>query len=380
MATLSIAQLKGLAQQVGLSSNNATIAAAIAMAESGGNTNAHNPGNPRTGDIENSWGLWQINLLAHPQYTAFQMQNALSNAKAMATISSGGANWNPWGTYTSGAYRKFLGSAGSAGGSSPAVKSGISNGFPLGQCTWWADQHYHDLTGYFVPWIGNAYQWYSGAKSSGWQSSGTPPKGIPSIIVMQPNVQGASGLGHVGVVEKVNNNNTVTVSNMNWASGPVLKTVSGYQIRQTTINVGAGIGFVWAGDTASSTSSNGLTSTLANVAKTFSLAPNADVTTFLATLDNYLQITNPFDVQGAQQDTIAGISFTDPVAWLAGLGTNMLGDTAAIIIRLILIMLGLYLLYRVVANFVDFKAPMEGAQKAMGSIGQSLGPLLAGVV
>ena len=54
MATLSIAQLKTLAQQVGLSGSAVLIAAAIAMAESGGNTAAH-----ALTPFEDSWGLWR---------------------------------------------------------------------------------------------------------------------------------------------------------------------------------------------------------------------------------------------------------------------------------------------------------------------------------
>src|SRR5436309_741561 len=38
---------------------------------------------------------------------------------------------------------------------------GTSNPYPRGQCTWWADQRYHQIHGYYVPWRtnANAYQW-----------------------------------------------------------------------------------------------------------------------------------------------------------------------------------------------------------------------------
>lgn len=376
MTTLSIAQLKSLAQQIGLSSSNATTAAAIAMAESGGRVEAQNP--------SGAAGLWQILPSAHPQYSVSRLlSDPVYNAQAMKAISSNGTNWYPWETYTNGMYRQYLSAAGAATGggnvSSTPVKSGISNSFPMGQCTWWADQHYHDLTGYYVPWLGNAYQWNTGAQSSGWNVSATPPKGIPSIIIMQPNVQGASSLGHVGVVEKVNNNNTVTVSNMNWASGPVLQTVQGYPIRQTTISVGSGISFAWATGSGTSSSST-LTDFVKSTAKTFSLAPNADVTAFLASVDQYLQLTNPFDVQGAQQDSILGTTFTDPISWLSGFGSNLVGDIAALLIRFILIMLGIYLLWRVIANFVDFNAVKETTLNAgapLRDVAAKVAPLIA---
>jgi hypothetical protein len=80
---------------------------AIAIAESQGNVSAHNPGNGTT-DIEDSYGLWQINVLAHSNYDKSKLYDPAYNAAAMVSISSGGTNWNPWGTYTSGAYRKYM--------------------------------------------------------------------------------------------------------------------------------------------------------------------------------------------------------------------------------------------------------------------------------
>src|SRR5579859_7798825 len=66
--TLSMNVIGGLAYTAGVQNvNSLAIAIAIAMAESGGRTSAHNPGNGTT-DIEDSYGLWQINVLAHPQY------------------------------------------------------------------------------------------------------------------------------------------------------------------------------------------------------------------------------------------------------------------------------------------------------------------------
>lgn len=379
MATLSLAQLKGLAQQVGLSGNNVNIAAAIAMAESGGNTQAYNPETAAgTAQGHGSRGLWQIYGAAHPQYNNSSMFDALSNAKAMYAVSSGGRNWNPWSTYTSGAYRQYLNGASSTPSSSASTaKTANSNLYVNAstQCTWWAAQRYHDLTGFWVPWTGNANQWYGNARSWGWTQSTTPPAGIPSIIVLQAGVQGADPVyGHVAVVEKVNSNGSVQASNLNWGTTAAQRATKG---RIWTFWPGNGVGFVYAGDGVGSTgSTNSPLSFLTSAAKTFSLAPNADVTTFLAAVDNYLEITNPFDVQGVQQDNIAGVSFTDPVAWLSGFGSNMFNDSMALVIRIILIMLGLYLLYRVIANFVDFKSVTNTAKGA----GMKLAPLLAGAV
>lgn len=81
---------------------NPKLASAIAFAESGGVPSAKTV-TPR----ENSIGLWQINLLAHPSYTEDEMKDPIKNAAAAFRISHGGTNWRPWGAYTNGSYRKF---------------------------------------------------------------------------------------------------------------------------------------------------------------------------------------------------------------------------------------------------------------------------------
>ena len=97
---------------------------------------------------------------------------------------------------------------------------GSANLFPYGQCTWWADQRYHQLHGRYVPWRtnANAWQWTARAHNFGWHVSRRPRLG--DIIDLQPWVQGAYGLGHVAVVERVLRNGHVIASNMNWGAHP----------------------------------------------------------------------------------------------------------------------------------------------------------------
>lgn len=102
-----------------------------------------------------------------------------------------------------------------------AVATGIaSNAFPYGACTWYADQRYHDLHGTYVPWTSNAnaWQWPQRANEYGWRVTSAPRVG--SIIVLQSGIQGASWLGHVGVVEQVEGNGSVIASSMNWGANP----------------------------------------------------------------------------------------------------------------------------------------------------------------
>ncbi|HEX7736681.1 MAG TPA: CHAP domain-containing protein [Ktedonobacteraceae bacterium] len=122
---------------------------------------------------------------------------------------------------------------------SQLIGNGTSSlGWPLGQCTYWSNYEYHRLTGFWVSWNGNADQWVTGAHKAGWNVSQTPH--VPSIMVMMPGVQGASGYGHVAVVEGTNRN-VVRTSNMNWYAN------GGGWNRVSTVNfhTGPGIYFVW---------------------------------------------------------------------------------------------------------------------------------------
>ena len=101
-------------KQAGFGPRGAEIAYAVAMAESGGNINAHNT-NASTGD--NSYGLFQINMIGdlgpgrRKQYglkNNNQLFNALTNAKIAYQMSNKGRDWGAWSTYKNGAYKKFL--------------------------------------------------------------------------------------------------------------------------------------------------------------------------------------------------------------------------------------------------------------------------------
>lgn len=106
MSNLTPLQVAQYASQAGFSGLALINAVAIAMAESGGNTTAINRGTP--GNPENSQGLWQINLDAHPQYNGTQILDPLANAQAAYAISNGGSDFSPWSTWLNGAYRGFL--------------------------------------------------------------------------------------------------------------------------------------------------------------------------------------------------------------------------------------------------------------------------------
>lgn len=61
------------------------------------------------GDNGESVGVWQIHLVAHKDVTSACAMDLDCSTKAAYRISNGGTNWNPWGAFTSGAFRKYLG-------------------------------------------------------------------------------------------------------------------------------------------------------------------------------------------------------------------------------------------------------------------------------
>jgi hypothetical protein len=136
MAKLSQAQIAMYAQSAGMS--NPVLMSAIAMAESSGNTTAHNPIG-----LDDSYGLWQINMLGD-MGPARRREFGISrnadlfdpavNARAAAKI-LGGQGLRAWSTYTNGAYKKYM--PASQGGVIQASEwddfwKGFKDGFDVG--------------------------------------------------------------------------------------------------------------------------------------------------------------------------------------------------------------------------------------------------------
>ncbi|WP_020671710.1 transglycosylase SLT domain-containing protein [Amycolatopsis nigrescens] len=115
MSKLTAEQIAQHAYQAGFRGQGLSTAVAVALAESGGNSRAHNGTPP-----DNSYGLWQINMLGGmgpERRRQFHLESnkelfsPAENAKVAYALSSHGKYWRPWSTYTNGAYRKYLGAA-----------------------------------------------------------------------------------------------------------------------------------------------------------------------------------------------------------------------------------------------------------------------------
>lgn len=111
--TFNVGQLKELALSVGFNEKNASIAAAVAMGESGGKSGSLN-NNPKTKDL--SYGLWQINMfkdLGPERIKDFgiskyeDLYDPVKNAKAAFKL-SGGSNWQPWSVYKENLHLPYL--------------------------------------------------------------------------------------------------------------------------------------------------------------------------------------------------------------------------------------------------------------------------------
>lgn len=97
-------EIAKFAYKAGFRGDALNIAVAIALAESGGNTNAYNPelaaGTPPG---SGSRGLWQIYGVAHPQYNNDSAFNPEVNARAAYQVfREAGNRFTPWSTYNQG--------------------------------------------------------------------------------------------------------------------------------------------------------------------------------------------------------------------------------------------------------------------------------------
>jgi hypothetical protein len=129
VSKLSPEEIARYAQDAGFEGRDLTVAVAIAIAESGGRTEAHNDKG-----LDDSYGLWQINMykeLGPARRDQFGLDenrdlvNPETNAEAAFEISGRGQSFQPWTTYTGGAYKQYLDEAEKA---AKAVRGDKGNG------------------------------------------------------------------------------------------------------------------------------------------------------------------------------------------------------------------------------------------------------------
>lgn len=94
----------------------------------------------------------------------------------------------------------------------PGIGGGGENGYPEGQCTWWAKHMRPDLP-LFPGVSGDADNWAESAQRAGLQVGSRAKPG--AIVVFQPGQEGAGEHGHVAYVESVNGAR-MTISEANY--------------------------------------------------------------------------------------------------------------------------------------------------------------------
>lgn len=85
-----------------------------------------------------------------------------------------------------------------------------SNGYDFGWCTWHAANRRKEIGRPIPSNLGNAVSWLSLSRKAGLSSGGTPQAGA---VVYHKNI---GGLGHVAFVEKINDDGSALVSDMNY--------------------------------------------------------------------------------------------------------------------------------------------------------------------
>lgn len=140
MPQLTDQQVAQYAYDAGFRGNALTTATAVALAESHGDSG-------QVGDVglqNNTWGpsvgLWQIRSLNPGHGTATEQAqrnqtanlDPATNAQNAYALSHQGGNFNPWSTYTSGAYQNFTNRASTAAGQVNTGTQGSNTGAGTG--------------------------------------------------------------------------------------------------------------------------------------------------------------------------------------------------------------------------------------------------------
>ena len=99
---LTSGEIAGHAARAGFSGADLAMAIAVALAESGGNPTAHH-----LTSREDSRGLWQINVRAHPEFANSNLYDPATNARAAKAVLNK-QGWGAWSVYTNGRALLYL--------------------------------------------------------------------------------------------------------------------------------------------------------------------------------------------------------------------------------------------------------------------------------
>jgi hypothetical protein len=129
MPRLSDKEIAGAVKAAGFPRASWNTAIAVALAESGGNSDALNDANSNG---SSDYGLFQINSVHDELLNGGNWRDPVYNARMALEISSRGSNWLPWVAFNTGKYRAYLPRAVRASGSPVMPAAGAAAGSTLG--------------------------------------------------------------------------------------------------------------------------------------------------------------------------------------------------------------------------------------------------------
>ncbi|UEG67438.1 LysM peptidoglycan-binding domain-containing protein [Weissella hellenica] len=189
-------------QSAATSAANAKAAAESAAAQQSAATSAANAkAAAESAAAQQSAATSAANAKAAAESAAAQQSAANANAAAESAAAASQAAAQP----------QQVAATTTAKPTSVASTNTAGNTYPYGQCTWFVKG---DL-GWVGNYWGNASAWPASAAAAGHTVNGTASVG--AVAYFAPGVGGASGYGHVAVVDSVNGDGTITISESNYA-------------------------------------------------------------------------------------------------------------------------------------------------------------------
>ena len=155
--------------------------------------------------------------IIHPGQTLKLSSNASSSSSSSSSSSNASSNSDNSSSASSS-------SNSSSSYNAPAPSSATSwgtNWYYWGDCTWYAFERRKQLGKPVGNSWGNASNWAGQARSAGYSVNNTPSVG--AIIQAHAWTNNAWGMGHVGVVERINPDGSILISEMNFGTGKGVK-------------------------------------------------------------------------------------------------------------------------------------------------------------
>lgn len=184
--------------------------------------------------VDTSESDYPLNMRLLPPPRKPRVPAPKPQVKSGSGVKPGSGTVPPSGTYKPGLYDPWAAPPGHPAYALPDF-AGDPYSSVYGQCVWYAWYRHRSLP---LLQLGVSGQWVANARRLGLHVGYAPWVG--ATVVFQPNVQGASASGHVGVVEQLLGNGWFIISEMNfYFNGGGFGRVS-YRY----VHVGAGVAFV----------------------------------------------------------------------------------------------------------------------------------------